>query len=522
MPDYGHDLLFGIFPAPVADQAETVVTLARLAEATGLDLVAIQDHPYQPRFLDTWTLLSVLAARTSRVRLLPDVANLPLRPPAVLARSVASLDILSDGRVELGLGAGAFWDAIEAMGGPRRSPGEAVTALEEAIAVIRALWTPGRTPRIDGEHYQLRGAKPGPFPVHDVGIWLGAYGPRMLALTGHTADGWLPSQGYAPPERLAEMSKRIDAAALDAGRQPSDVRRLYNVDGAFGSGGDFLQGSVEDWAEQLATLALADGISGFVLSVDAGSAKALQRFAEEVAPAVRLVVERERTPVPRADDGAPDPAAPAAVTMAEPDPGGGLGIETTPDDGTRLSDERVWDESTRPEPPGVADGARYTPLGRRDGAALVQVHDQLRAELAQLRSLVDQVVAGNRDVGEARSLISTMTMRQNSWTLGTYCETYCRVVTVHHTIEDQGWFPRLRAADPALGPVVDRLAEEHVVIAEVLERVDAALVRLVARPGDLDDVRRAVDLLTDTLLSHLSYEERALVEPLARLDLRLV
>jgi hypothetical protein len=170
----------------------------------------------------------------------------------------------------------------------------------------------------------------------------------------------------------------------------------------------------------------------------------------------------------------------------------------------------------------VADGARYTPLGRRDGAALVQVHDQLRAELAQLRSLVDQVVAGNRDVGEARSLISTMTMRQNSWTLGTYCETYCRVVTVHHTIEDQGWFPRLRAADPALGPVVDRLAEEHVVIAEVLERVDAALVRLVARPGDLDDVRRAVDLLTDTLLSHLSYEERALVEPLARLDLRLV
>jgi hemerythrin-like domain-containing protein len=96
------------------------------------------------------------------------------------------------------------------------------------------------------------------------------------------------------------------------------------------------------------------------------------------------------------------------------------------------------------------------------------------------------------------------------------------VVTVHHTIEDQGWFPRLRAADPELGPVVDRLAEEHVVIAEVLERVDAALVRLVARPGELDDVRRAVDLLTDTLLSHLSYEERALVEPLARLDLRLV
>jgi alkanesulfonate monooxygenase SsuD/methylene tetrahydromethanopterin reductase-like flavin-dependent oxidoreductase (luciferase family) len=517
MPDYGHDLLFGVFVPPVADQAETVVTLARLADATGLDLVAVQDHPYQPRFLDTWTLLSVLAARTSRVRLLPDVANLPLRPPAVLARSAASLDILSDGRVELGLGSGAFWDGIEAMGGPRRSPGEAVTAVEEAIAVIRALWTPGRAPRIDGRHYQLKGAKPGPFPVHDIGIWLGAYGPRMLGLTGRTADGWLPSQGYAPPERLAEMSERIDAAAADAGRQPADVRRLYNVDGSFGAGPGFLRGAVEDWVEQLATLALADGISGFILSVDAGSAKALQRFAEEVAPAVRLAVERERTPAGPAGGATPGPAVPVAA----PGPEDALGIEPTPDDGTRRSDERVWDETTRPEAPRV-EGATYTPLGRRDGAALVQVHDQLRAELAQLRDLVDQVVSGNRDVGEARSLISTMTMRQNSWTLGTYCETYCRVVTVHHTIEDQGWFPRLRAADPALGPVVDRLADEHVVIAEVLERVDAALVRLVARPGDLDDVRRAVDLLADTLLSHLSYEERVLVEPLARLDLRLV
>ena len=79
--------------------------------------MTFQDHPYQPRFLDTWTLLSVLAAQTSTVRLAPNVANLPLRPPAVLARSVASLDILSGGRVELGLGAGAFWDAIEANGG---------------------------------------------------------------------------------------------------------------------------------------------------------------------------------------------------------------------------------------------------------------------------------------------------------------------------------------------------------------------------------------------------------------------
>lgn len=517
MPDYGHDLLFGCFLPPLAEQAETVVTLARLAEGAGLDLVTVQDHPYQPRFLDTWTLLSVMAARTTRVRLLPNVANLPLRPPAVLARSAASLDILSDGRVELGLGAGAFWDAIEAMGGPRRSPGAAVTALEEAIAVIRALWTPGRTPRIEGEHYRLHGAKPGPFPKHDIGIWLGAYGPRMLGLTGRLADGWLPSQGYAPPERLAAMSARIDEAAAAAGREPADVRRLYNVDGAFGSGGGFLQGTVDDWVEQLTGLALTEGISGFILSVDAGSARTMQRFADEVGPAVRLAVEHDRTPGATRPD-LPHADRPATVTSPAP----GLDVVPTPDDGQRVSQEQAWDESTRPEPLPPVAGAEYPASGRRDAAALVSIHDHLRAELEQLRDLVDQVAAGSRGPGEARSLIATMTLRQNSWTLGTYCETYCRVVSVHHTIEDDGWFPRLRAAEAALEPVIDRLAEEHVAIAGILDRVDAALVAMVTRPGELTGVRRAVDLLTDALRSHLSYEERTLVEPLARLDLRLL
>src|SRR3954453_8622934 len=252
MGDLGHDLVFGYFLTPDAAQAEAVVELARLADNLGLDLLGVQDHPYQPRFLDTWTLLAALAGQTERIRLVPDVINLPLRPPAMLARAAASLDILSGGRVGLGLGTGAFPDGVTAMGGPRRGAKDAVDALAEAIAIIRALWTPGQPATFDGEHYQLRGAQPGPLPVHPIGIWLGSYKPRMLRLTGRLADGWLPSSPYAAPSELAEMTRIIDAAAKDAGRDPAAIRRIYNVTGRFSAAeGGFLEGPSRLWVEQL-------------------------------------------------------------------------------------------------------------------------------------------------------------------------------------------------------------------------------------------------------------------------------
>ena len=174
MTDYLHDLQFGVFIAPVAEHAQSVVELAQLADVAGLDFVTVQDHPYQRRFLDTWTLLSVLAAETTNVRVAPNVANLPLRPPFMLARSVATLDILSAGRVELGVGAGAFWDGIVAAGGKRLTPGESVDALSEAIDVARAVWDVDGGPiTYEGEHYRLQGAGPGRAPAHDVEIWLG-------------------------------------------------------------------------------------------------------------------------------------------------------------------------------------------------------------------------------------------------------------------------------------------------------------------------------------------------------------
>jgi hypothetical protein len=153
-----------------------------------------------------------------------------------------------------------------------------------------------------------------------------------------------------------------------------------------------------------------------------------------------------------------------------------------------------------------------------DGDHLVAIHDHLRGELAQLRNLVEEVELGHVEAAEARHAISTMTLRQNDWTLGVYCQTYCRVVTMHHSIEDQAMYPRLRAADPALGPALDRMVEEHLEVHGRLEEVDRALVGLVADPETgVHGIRTALEALEESLLAHLTYEEHQLVEPLNRL-----
>ncbi|TDE99000.1 LLM class flavin-dependent oxidoreductase [Occultella glacieicola] len=297
MPDYGHDLTFGTFITPTNAAPATVVDLAKATEAAGLDLATFQDHPYQAGFLDTWTLLSYVAAQTERVSLSANVINLPLRPPAMLARAAASLDLLSGGRFELGLGAGAFWDAIGAMGGPRRTPGESITALSEGIDIIRGLWDTSTRERlvVDGEFYRVDGAKRGPAPAHDIQIWLGAYKPRMLRLIGRKADGWLPSLGYVKDlNDLTTSNATIDEAALAAGRTPGDVRRLLNIGGTFSAqrGDALLSGPPEQWAEQLADLTLEYGFSTYILSGD--DARSMMILGQEVAPAVRELVRAER------------------------------------------------------------------------------------------------------------------------------------------------------------------------------------------------------------------------------------
>src|SRR3954447_16725261 len=216
--DYDHPVRFGIFPSPRADSSHETLQLARVADEAGFDLIGIQDHPYQRRFLDTWALMAFVLSKTDRVTVFPDVANLPLRPPRMLAKHAASLDLLSGGRFELGLGAGAFWEGIEAMGGRRLSPKQSVDAVEQAIVELREFW--------GGD-----GKFEGPRPAHEIGIWLGAYKPRMLRITGSMADGWIPSQSCLPPDQVPEAMKRVDDAAAAEGRDPNQIRRVYNLIG---------------------------------------------------------------------------------------------------------------------------------------------------------------------------------------------------------------------------------------------------------------------------------------------------
>jgi alkanesulfonate monooxygenase SsuD/methylene tetrahydromethanopterin reductase-like flavin-dependent oxidoreductase (luciferase family) len=288
----------GLSLIPYADSLHRIRELVRVADEGGLELVGIQDHPYQARFLDTLTLIATLLADTRRISFFTDVANLPLRPPAVLAQAAASLDVLSDGRFQLGLGAGANQDQIAGLGGPRRSPGESVDALEEAIDVIRLMWSGEHIVSFEGSHYRLADAHPGPRPAHPIGIWLGAFQPRMQRLVGRKADGWIPSLGPLTAEDLREGNRRIDAAAEAADRDPGAIRRVLNLQGVIGPSrtpragrlpvgyiqvGEPLAGPPEWWAETLTGFG-EDGFDTLVFWPIDPSAHQVERFAGEVVP----------------------------------------------------------------------------------------------------------------------------------------------------------------------------------------------------------------------------------------------
>ena len=233
--DYGQPLQFGVSLTPLNDDPRGPVALAQLAESVGLDIVTVQDHPYQPRFHETWTLLSWIAGSTSRISLAPNVLNVPMRLPAVVARSAASLDLLSGGRVELAVGAGGFWDAMAAMGVDHLTPGESVAALEEAIDIFRGVWdtSSARPLYAQGAHHRVAGMDRGPAPAHRIPIHVGGGKPRMLELIGNLADGWIVPGATDGIARLTDGNWAIDEAARAVGRSPREIRRTLNIGGSF-------------------------------------------------------------------------------------------------------------------------------------------------------------------------------------------------------------------------------------------------------------------------------------------------
>jgi alkanesulfonate monooxygenase SsuD/methylene tetrahydromethanopterin reductase-like flavin-dependent oxidoreductase (luciferase family) len=290
----------GISIIPDTGSLDRSRELVRIADTGGLSLVGIQDHPYQHHFFDTWSLIPTLLAETKRISFFTDVANLPLRPAAVMAKAAASLDVLSGGRFELGLGGGAMPELIANFGGPRRTPAETVEAIDEAIDVLRLLWSAERSVSYAGKHYTLNDARPGPRPAHPISIWLGAFKPRMIRLVGRKADGWLPSLGVLTREALRVGNEQIDEAADNAGRDPRAIRRLINVQGLIGEkeppsrsqlpvgylAGEPLAGAPGWWVETIAGFA-QDGFDTIVFWPVDPSPHQVELLIAEVLPQLR-------------------------------------------------------------------------------------------------------------------------------------------------------------------------------------------------------------------------------------------
>lgn len=328
-----------------------------------------------------------------------------------------------------------------------------------------------------------------------VSIWVGAYKPRMLALTGRKADGWLPSLPYLQEGDLARGNDAIDEAAVAAGRDPRAIRRLLNVPAGLP-------------VEELARFAVEDGVSTLIAMID--DAATLRAFAAETAPALRALVAAARSGRPVE----PEPERPRVELPAGEYER--LGVAPTPDDGGRVAAVSPWDESTRPHRPPSGPDVTYTSRGRAVGKHLIDVHDVLRTELDELRDVLAQVREGALGAGEARARLNELALRQNDWTLGAFCSRYCGFVASHHGLEDDAIFPHLAQAEPGLAAVLERLEEEHLAIHEAIHEIDRALVHHLTDP-DYGRLQAAIDYLTDALRSHLAYEERELVEPLARL-----
>lgn len=284
-------MLFGLNVSTQADTGSEPVAAASKAEQLGFDFVSASDHLHGGRpTYEPWTLLSWIAAATSRIRVATRVLAVPYRPPPVLAKMAETLDRLSGGRLILGLGGGAVDQEFRAFGLGVRSPHDKVDGLAEAIRILRGVWSQPRF-TFDGRLYRTDGAEVEPKPDHPIPIWLGTYGRRALALTGQLADGWIPSLGYAPPEQIPTLRERVLAAARAAGRDPDTITCAYNLSIRIDERADLepsvVAGAPDTVIERLQAFVELGFTAMNFIPVGPGQDEQIQRLAREVLPALR-------------------------------------------------------------------------------------------------------------------------------------------------------------------------------------------------------------------------------------------
>lgn len=284
-------LLFGLNVSTSAAPGADPVADATRAEELGFDFLSANDHPCgKDPTHETWTMLSWIAARTSRIHIATRVLGVPYRNPAIVAKMAETLDRLSGGRLILGLGGGGSDEEFRAFGLGVRSPRDKVKGLGEAIRITHGLWSE-QAFTFEGRLYRTEGAEMEPKPARRIPIWAGTFGDRALALTGRLADGWIPSFELAPPDRAKVMRERVLSAANAAGRGPEEITCAYNMEIRVGEASDPGSSVVSGRSDQIAERLLGFVDMGFTafnfIPSGPDTADQIDRLSHEVIPAVR-------------------------------------------------------------------------------------------------------------------------------------------------------------------------------------------------------------------------------------------
>jgi alkanesulfonate monooxygenase SsuD/methylene tetrahydromethanopterin reductase-like flavin-dependent oxidoreductase (luciferase family) len=294
----GRELRFGI----CTDQNlpfETLVERWQYFERLGFDSVWDCDHFNQPSrpdgpYFESWTLLAALAARTTRIRVGVLVSSNTFRHPALLAQQAVTLDHVSNGRLELGLGAGWFVPEHERFGLPFPPPGERVGRFREAVEIVDSLLRHEAT-TFEGRYYRVTEAslRPAPLQKPRPPLTLGAHRPRMLRICAEYADSW---NSFGTVEEMRERNELLDQACAAVGREPREIRRSF-----YGWASQMkAQGLPDPWQstaafEDVVGRYLAVGIGEFVIDQPRPEQfGVLEQVVTDVLPALRRAMEAEQ------------------------------------------------------------------------------------------------------------------------------------------------------------------------------------------------------------------------------------